>query len=188
MGLPLSDTEIRIVDPATGEAMPFGEPGEILIKGPQVFTKGYFRKPEETANVLRDGWFRTGDIGQMDEEGYLFVVDRLKDMVNVSGFKVFTRQLDDIICEFPDVDLGASVGIPDPDRPGSEMVASAIVLKPGIEKSDEEKKKITEYLRGRVAPYKVPKKIVFMDQLPTSAIGKVLKRELRSQMAKVAEK
>ena len=188
VGLPLSDTEIRIVDPATGEVMPFGEPGEILIKGPQVFTKGYFNKPEETAKVLSNGWFRTGDIGQMDEEGYLFVVDRLKDMVNVSGFKVFTRQLDDIICEFPDVDMGASVGIPDPDRPGSEMVASAIVLKPGIEKNDEEKKKITDYLRGRVAPYKVPKKIIFMDQLPTSAIGKVLKRELRSQMAKIAEK
>jgi len=188
VGLPISDTDIKIVDTTTGEPVPFGEPGEILIRGPQVFTKGYFGKPEETAKVLKDGWFHTGDIGQMDEEGYLFVVDRLKDMVNVSGYKVYTRQLDDIICEFPDVDTGASVGIPDPNRPGSEMVASAIVLKPGIEQSEEEKKKITEYLRSRVAPYKVPKKIVFMDKLPTSAIGKVLKRELRSQLTESAKK
>jgi acyl-coenzyme A synthetase/AMP-(fatty) acid ligase len=92
----------------------------------------------------------------------------------VSGFKVFTRQLDDIICEFPDVDLGASVGVPDPDRPGSEMVASAIVLKPGIEKSDEEKKKITEYLRGRVPPAAAPEDRP-MDQLPSAS--EVLKRE-----------
>ena len=188
VGLPLPDTEIKIVDASTGEVMPFGEPGEIICRGPQVFTKGYYRKPEETTNAIRNGWFHTCDIGQMDEQGYLFVVDRLKDMVNVSGFKVFTRQLDDIICEYPNVDMGATVGIPDPDRPGSEIVASAIVLKPGVEKSEDEKKKITEYLRERVAPYKVPKKIVFMDTLPTSAIGKILKRELRSQMAKEAEK
>jgi acyl-coenzyme A synthetase/AMP-(fatty) acid ligase len=102
-------------------------------------------------------------------------------MVNVSGFKVFTRELDDVICEYPDVYMGATVGIPDPDRPGSEIVASAIVLKPGIEKSDAEKTRIVEYIRGKVAPYKVPKKLEFMDELPTSAVGKVLKRELRSK-------
>jgi len=117
----------------------------------------------------------------MDEEGYVFVVDRLKDMVNVSGFKVFTRELDDVIMEHPDVFMGATVGIPDPERPGAEMVATAIVLKPGIEKSEAEKKKIVEYLREKVAPYKVPKKLEFMDELPTSAVGKVLKRELRDK-------
>jgi long-chain acyl-CoA synthetase len=180
-GIPFPDTEIKIVDPGSGAVMPFGEPGELIVKGPQVFTKGYFKKPEETANALRDGWFHTGDIAKMDEDGYFFIVDRLKDMVNVSGFKVFTRELDDVITEHPDVFMGATVGIPDPERPGSEIVASAIVLKPGIEKSDAEKTKIVEYLKGKVAPYKVPKKVEFMDELPTSAVGKVLKRELRSK-------
>jgi len=183
VGIPLPDTLIRIVDPGTKEDVPFGEPGEVAVKGPQVFTKGYFRKPQETANALRDGWLYTGDIGKMDEEGFVTIVDRLKDMVNVSGFKVFTRELDDIICEHPDVDMGATVGIQDPDRPGSEIVASAIILKPGIEKSDAEKAKITEYLKGKVAPYKVPKRIEFYDQLPTSAVGKILKRELRTLMS-----
>jgi long-chain acyl-CoA synthetase len=183
VGLPFPDTVIKIVDPATGESVPFNEPGEIAVKGPQVFTKGYFRKPDETAHVLRNGWFHTGDLGKMDEEGFVTIVDRLKDMVNVSGMKVFTRELDDVIMEHPDVDMGATVGIPDPARPGSEIVASAIVLKAGIEKSDAEKTKITEYLRGRVAPYKVPKRIEFYDQLPTSAVGKILKREIRTMMA-----
>jgi len=178
-GVPFPDTEIRIVDPATGAAMPFDEPGELIVRGPQVFSKGYYKKPEETANAVRDGWFHTGDIARMDKEGYVFIVDRLKDMVNVSGYKVFTRELDDVIMEHPDVFMGASVGVPDPDRPGNEMVATAIVLKPGIEKSDAEKTRIIGYLRDKVAPYKVPKKLEFMDQLPTSAVGKVLKRELR---------
>jgi long-chain acyl-CoA synthetase len=184
VGLPFPDTIIKIVDPATGEPVPFNEPGEIAVMGPQVFTKGYFRKPDETAHVLRNGWFHTGDVGKMDEEGFVTIVDRIKDMVNVSGMKVFTRELDDVIMEHPDVDMGASVGIPDPDRPGSEIVASAIVLKAGIERSDAEKTKITDYLRGRVAPYKVPKRIEFYDQLPTSAVGKILKREIRALMAK----
>jgi len=155
----------------------------VIVKGPQVFTKGYFRKPQETANVLRDGWMHTGDMGKMDSDGYLTIVDRLKDMVNVSGMKVFTRELDDVIMEHPDIDMGASVGIADPERPGSEIVASAIVLKAGVEKSDAQKAKITEYLRGRVAPYKVPKRIEFFDQLPISAVGKILKREVRTLMS-----
>ena len=182
VGLPFPDTVVKIVDPSTGEPVPFNEPGEIAVKGPQVFTKGYFRKPDETANVLRDGWMHTGDVGKMDEEGFLTIVDRLKDMVNVSGMKVFTRELDDVIMEHPDVDMGATVGIPDPERPGSEIVVSAIVLMSGIEKSDAEKTKITGYLRGRVAPYKVPRRIEFYDQLPTSAVGKILKREIRAML------
>ncbi|MFA5078185.1 MAG: AMP-binding protein [Dehalococcoidia bacterium] len=181
-GVPFPDTEIKIVDPATGAVLPFDEPGELIVRGPQVFSRGYLKKPEETANAVREGWFHTGDIARMDSEGYVFIVDRLKDMVNVSGYKVFTRELDDVIMEHPDVFMGASVGVPDPDRPGNEMVATAIVLKPGIEKTDEERKRIIEYLRGKVAPYKVPRKLEFMDQLPTSAVGKVLKRELRTAL------
>ena len=172
-------TEVKIVDTATGEVLPFNEPGELKVRGPQVSSRGYFKKPEETANALRNGWFHTGDIARMDEEGYITIVDRLKDMVNVSGYKVFTRELDDVIMEHPDVFMGASVGIPNPDRPGTEMVATAIMLNPGIEKSEAQKTKIIEYLKGKVAPYKVPKKLEFMDQLPLSAVGKVLKRELK---------
>jgi long-chain acyl-CoA synthetase len=178
VGLPLCDTEVKIVDPATKEPVPIGEPGELAVCGPQVM-KGYHNKPEETANALKDGWFYTGDICRMDEEGYICIVDRLKDMVIVSGYKVFTRELDDIIIEHPDVALAASVGIPDPNRPGNETVATAIVLKEGIEKTEAEKEKIREFIRQREAPYKVPKIVEFMDTLPTSAVGKILKRELR---------
>ena len=183
VGIPMVGTEVRLVDPSTGEPVPMGQPGEIVVKGPQVF-KGYHNKPEENANSFRNGWFHTGDIAEMDEDGYFFIVDRLKDMVSVSGFKVFTRVVDDILMEHPDIDMAATIGIPDPKRPGSEIVASAIKLKPGIEKSDAERKKLVEYMKERVAPYKVPKIMEFMDELPLSAVGKILKRELRHIMIK----
>jgi long-chain acyl-CoA synthetase len=183
VGIPMVGTEVRLVDSSTGEPVPMGQPGEIVVKGPQVF-KGYHNKPEENANSFRNGWFHTGDIAEMDEDGYFFIVDRLKDMVSVSGFKVFTRVVDDILMEHPDIDMAATIGIPDPKRPGSEIVASAIKLKPGIEKSDAERKKLVEYMKERVAPYKVPKVMEFMDELPLSAVGKILKRELRNIMIK----
>lgn len=181
IGMPLSDTEFRLIDPETGLPTKDGEPGEIAIRGPQLM-KGYYNAPEETANAIRDGWMFTGDVARMDEDGYFYIVDRLKDMVIVSGFKVFTRELDDVLTKHPDIELASSIGIPDPDRPGSERVGIAIVLKPGIAKDNAEKEKIIKYLKENVAPYKVPKKIEFMDQLPTSAVGKVLKRELRKIM------
>jgi long-chain acyl-CoA synthetase len=183
-GIPFPDTDIKVVDPVTKETVPQGESGEMVARGPQVFTRGYHNKPEETANTLRDGWIYTGDIVRMDEDGYFWMVDRLKDMVNVSGFKVFTRELDDIITEHPGVAMAATVGIPDPNRPGSELVATAVVLKPGIEKSDATSASIIEFIKAREAAYKVPKKLVFMDQLPTSSVGKVLKRELRDMLQK----
>jgi acyl-CoA synthetase (AMP-forming)/AMP-acid ligase II len=181
IGMPLPDTEFKLIDPETGQPAKPGEPGEIAVRGPQLM-KGYYNQPEETANAIRDGWMFTGDVARMDEDGYLYIVDRLKDMVIVSGFKVFTRELDDVLIKHPDIELAASIGIPDPDRPGSERVGIAIVLKPGIEKSAAEKEKIIKYLRENVAPYKVPKVIEFMDQLPTSGVGKILKRELRKIM------
>ena len=181
IGMPLSDTEFKLIDPETGQSAKPGEPGEIAVRGPQLMM-GYYNQPEETANAIRDGWMFTGDVARMDEDGYFYIVDRVKDMVIVSGFKVFTRELDDVLMKHPDIELAASIGIPDPDRPGSERVGTAIVLKPGIEKSAAEKEKIIEYLRGNVAPYKVPKVIEFMDQLPMSGVGKILKRELRQIM------
>jgi acyl-CoA synthetase (AMP-forming)/AMP-acid ligase II len=182
VGIPYPDTEAKLVDPETGEIVPVGEPGEFVAKGPQVFTLGYHNKPEETADTLKDGWIYTGDICRMDQDGYFYVEDRLKDMVIVSGYKVFTRTVDDVLMEHTDIDIAATIGLPDPNRPGSEIVASAILLKPGVEKTDEIKEKITQYMRSKVAPYKVPKVVQFMDELPTSAVGKVLKRKLRDKM------
>jgi long-chain acyl-CoA synthetase len=182
VGIPFPDTEVKLIDPETGLIAPVGELGELIVKGPQVFTIGYHNKPEETANTLKDGWIYTGDVCRMDADGYFYVVDRVKDMVIVSGYKVFTRAVDDVLMEHPDVDVAATIGLPDPNRPGSEIVATAVVLKPWIEKSDAAKEEITRYMRGKVAPYKVPKRIEFMDELPLSPVGKVLKRELRQMM------
>jgi len=182
IGMPMPDTEFKLVDPETGQLAEPGQPGEILIRGPQVMN-GYYNKPEETANSIRDGWMHTGDVARMDEDGYFFIVDRLKDMVIVSGFKVFTRELDDVLSKHPDIQLAASVGVSDPDRPGSERVACAIVLKPGIEKNEAQKEKILAFLKENTAPYKIPKIIEFMDELPTSGVGKILKREIKKKMS-----
>ncbi len=183
VGLPVSDTEVKLVDPGSGEEVPVGEPGELVAKGPQVFSLGYHNKPEETANTLRDGWIYTGDVAVMDEDGYFSIVDRLKDMVSVSGFKVFTRVVDDELIKHPDIERAATIGLPDPKRPGSEIVASAIILQPGCVGDEAMREKITAYMKEKVAPYKVPKVIQFMDALPMSAVGKVLKRELRKIMS-----
>ena len=182
VGIPFPDTDVKLVDPETREIVPVGEPGELIVKGPQVFTVGYHNKPAETAQALKDGWIYTGDVCRMDEDGYFYVVDRVKDMVIVSGYKVFTRTVDDVLMEHPDVDMAATIGLPDPRRPGSEIVATAVVLRSGIEKSDATKENITRYMRDKLAPYKVPKRIEFMEELPVSAVGKVLKRQLREIM------
>ncbi|MGD9080295.1 MAG: AMP-binding protein, partial [Desulfobacterales bacterium] len=182
IGIPFPDTEVKLIHPETGEPVPQGEPGEFVARGPQVFTLGYHNKPEETATTLKDGWIYTGDICTMDADGYFYVVDRLKDMVIVSGFNVFTRQVDEVLMAHPDIDMAATIGLPDPNRPGSEIVASAVVLRSGIEKSDQMKDDITQFMRTKVAPYKIPRVIEFRDELPTSAVGKVLKRELREEM------
>ena len=182
VGIPLPDTDVKLINPETEAVVALGEPGEFVARGPQVFTMGYHKKPEETAKTLKDGWIYTGDICKMDEDGYFYVVDRLKDMVIVSGFNVFTRQVDEVLMAHPDIDIAATIGLPDPNRPGSEIVASAVVLRSGAEKSDAVKQQIIAYMREKVAPYKVPRIIDFKDALPTSPVGKVLKRELRKQM------
>lgn len=181
IGMPISDTLVKLIDPETGQPAKPGEPGEIVITGPQIM-KGYYKKPEETANAVRGGWMHTGDVATMDGDGYFYIVDRVKDMVIVSGFKVFTRELDEVLAKHPDIEMAASVGIPDPERPGSERVAIAIVLRPGIAGDDEKKAKITQYLRDNVAAYKVPRVIEFMDALPTSGVGKILKREIKKML------
>ena len=182
IGMPLSDTDVKLIDPETGKPPKSGEPGEIVIRGPQIM-RGYYNQPAETANAVRDGWMHTGDVARIDEDGYLYLVDRLKDMVIVSGFKVFTREVDEVLAKHPDVLMAATIGMPDPERPGSERVGCAIVLREGVAKSDEEKDKIRTFLKEQVAAYKMPRVIEFMDELPTSGVGKILKRELRKIMA-----
>jgi long-chain acyl-CoA synthetase len=174
VGVPFPDTDCKIVDVETGEKeMPAGESGEILLKGPQQM-QGYLNRPDETAASLKDGWFSTGDVGYMDEEGYLYIVDRKKDMIIAGGFNIYPREIDEVLYEHPKIQDACAVGLPDPYR--GETVKAYIVLKDGQSMTAEE---VTAYCREKLTPYKVPKQIEFMDDLPKSAIGKVLRRQLR---------
>jgi long-chain acyl-CoA synthetase len=179
VGLALPSTETKIVDVDDyTKIVPIGEQGEIMIKGPQIM-KGYWNKPEETANQLKDGWLLTGDIGKIDEDGYLFILDRKKDMINVSGFKVYPREVEDVLFENDAIENAAVIGVPDPNLKGSEKVKAYIVLKDGYRETDEMKGEIKEFLRKNVAPYKIPKEIDFRKELPETLVGKVLRKDLK---------
>ena len=174
VGVPLPDTDCRIVDVETGNRdLGIGESGEILLKGPQM-SRGYYKKPEETAEAFRDGWFRTGDIGYMDDEGYLYIVDRKKDMVIAGGFNIYPREIDEVLFEHPKIKEACAVGLPDPYR--GETVKAFIVPREGESLTEKE---VVAYCKEKLAAYKVPKQIEFVKDLPKSAIGKVLRRELR---------
>ena len=174
VGVPLSDTDCRIVDADTGgQEMPMGESGEIVLKGPQL-TNGYYKKPEETANAFKDGWFHTGDIGYMDEDGYIFIVDRKKDMIIAGGYNIYPRDIDEVLFEHPKIQEACAVGIPDAYR--GETVKAFIVLRPGETLTESE---VIDFCREKLAAYKVPKLVEFMDELPKSTVGKVLRRKLR---------
>ncbi len=184
IGIPIPDTELKIVDVDDyTKIMPLGEEGEIMIKGPQVM-KGYWNKPEETANQKKGDWLLTGDIAKMDEDGYFYIVDRKKDMIDVSGFKVYPREVEDILFEHEAIANAATIGIPNPDLPGSEKVKSYVVLKDGYKESDELIREIREFCRKSLSPYKVPKIIEFRKELPESLVGKVLRKELKDIEAK----
>jgi len=174
VGLPLPNTDIKIVDVDTGtRELPVGEHGEICIKGPQVMT-GYYNKPEETANSLRDGWFYTGDIGYFDEEGYLTISDRKKDVIVASGFNIFPKEIDEILFEHPKIHEACCIGIPDGYR--GETVKAYIVAKPGETLTKQE---VVAFCKERMTAYKVPTEVEFIAELPKSAIGKIMRRELR---------
>jgi acyl-CoA synthetase (AMP-forming)/AMP-acid ligase II len=180
VGLPVSNTGVKIVDVSDkSKEVPINEPGEIIIKGPQIF-KGYWNKPEETNNALKDGWFYSGDVGIMDEDGYIKIVDRTKDMIIVSGFKVFSVEVDNKMNKHPAIELCSCIGIPDPDRPGSEIVKLYVLLKKGHESTEEIKADILKYAQENLAKYKVPKIIEISDQLPLTAVGKIDKKTLRN--------
>ena len=179
VGIPFPNTELKIVDVSDrSREVPLGEPGEIAIRGPQIF-KGYWNKPKETEHALQNGWFYSGDVGVMDDDGYITIVDRTKDMINVSGFKVFSVEVDDKMNKHPAIELCSSVGIPDPDRPGSELVKLYVLLKEGYEASEEIKADILKFAQENLAKYKVPKFIEILKELPLTSIGKVDKKALR---------
>jgi len=184
IGLPLLNTELKIVDPDTGEEVPLGEPGEICVKGPQVMI-GYYNKPEETANALdKEGFMHTGDVGVMNEEGYLKIVDRTKDMIIVGGFKVFSSKVEDILSKHPAIGIIALIGTPNPDRPGSEIVNAYIQLNPAYEYDENEKdlkENITNFAKENCAAYEVPKVIVIVKELSLTVVGKVDKKLLRKK-------
>lgn len=178
VGVPLPDTDQRVVDLETAsKVLGPEEVGELCVRGPQVML-GYYHQPEETAAVLKDGWFRTGDIARIDADGFAYIVDRKKDMVNVGGMKVYPREVEEVLFQHPAVADVAVVGGPDPER--GESVVAFVVRKPGVTVTAEE---LIAFVRDRIAHYKAPCRVEFRDQLPRSGVQKVLRRVLREEAA-----
>lgn len=174
IGVPLPSTEVRIVDLETGaNDVPIGEEGELIVRGPQMM-KGYWNKPGETANTIRNGWLHTGDIARMDADGYFYIVQRKKDMINVGGFKVFPTEVDEVLYQHPAVAEAAAIGIPHPYR--GEVVKAFVALRAGEHVTAAE---LIEFCKARLAKFKVPVEVEFLDALPKSAVGKILRRSLR---------
>ena len=175
IGLPVPDTDAKLVDVDDDqrEITTFGDPGELCVKGPQVM-KGYHKRPDETAGVLKDGWFLTGDIATVDEEGYFTIVDRKKDMIISGGFNIYPREVDEVLFAHPKVLEACAIGVP--NSHSGERIKAYIVLKPGETATEQE---IIAYCKERMAAYKAPKYVEFIDVLPKSAIGKILRKELR---------
>jgi long-chain acyl-CoA synthetase len=177
VGLPVFDTELKVIDLKTGEVLSSGKEGEVLIKGPQVM-KGYYNKPEATAAVLEDGWLHTGDIGKLDDDGFLYITDRLKDMIIYKGYNVYPRELEEVLFQHSAVEQCAVLGKPDAER--GEVPVAFVKLVGGAEATAEE---LAEYANSRLAAYKKIREVIFVDEIPVSGAGKVLKRELRESLA-----
>jgi long-chain acyl-CoA synthetase len=176
IGIPFPDTDAAIVDLETGtRQLPPGEVGELVVRGPQVM-QGYWRKPEETALALRDGWLYTGDLAKMDEDGYFYIVDRKKELIITGGLNVFPREVEEALYAHPAVLEAAAIGVPDAYR--GEVVKAFVVRKPDAQVSEEE---IIAHCRKLLAPFKVPKAVAFRDSLPKSLVGKILRRALMEE-------
>ncbi|MFH1912282.1 MAG: AMP-binding protein [Pseudomonadota bacterium] len=176
VGIPIFDSEIKIVDLTDDtKEMPIGEEGEVLQKGPQVM-KGYWNKPEETARTLKDGWLHSGDIGKLDNDGYLYIVDRIKDMIKYKGYNVFPRNLEEILYQHPKIKEAAVIGISDPAV--TEYPRAYVVLKEGETATPEE---IMDDINTQVAGYEKIREVVFRNELPVNLAGKVLKRVLKKE-------
>ena len=178
IGVPVPNTDQRVVDLEAGtRVLGTGEVGELSVRGPQVML-GYYRQPAETDLVLKEGWFRTGDIVRVDADGFAYLVDRKKDMVNVGGMKVYPREVEEVLFQHPSVADVAVVGAPDPER--GEMVVAFVVTRPGTTVTAEE---LTAFVRERIAHYKAPRRVEFRNELPRSGAQKVLRRVLRDEAA-----
>ncbi|AXI10225.1 long-chain fatty acid--CoA ligase [Oceanobacillus zhaokaii] len=176
VGIGLPSTSYKIVDLEEGiRELPSGEIGEVIIKGPQVM-KGYWNMPEETDYALRDGWLYTGDIAYMDDDGYLFIIDRKKDLIIASGYNVYPRDVEEIIYEHPAIQEAVVVGIPDPYR--GETVKAVVVLKEDMQCDERE---LIAYCRKNMSAYKVPRVVEFRKELPKTSVGKILRRTIRNE-------
>jgi long-chain acyl-CoA synthetase len=183
IGVPFPDVDSRIMDVETGEKeMPLGEPGELTVRAPQVM-KGYLNRPDDTAQVLRNGWLYTGDIAKVDQDGYFFIVDRKKEMIIAGGYNIYPREVEEVLYEHDKIKECACYGVPDSYR--GETVKVCVVLKEGQTATPEE---ITEYCRTKLARFKVPKLVEFRTELPKSPIGKVLRRVLVEEEKQKSEK
>jgi long-chain acyl-CoA synthetase len=171
IGTPVHGVEMRVVDDE-GDELPQGEVGEIAIRGHNVM-KGYWRHPEDTAIAIHDGWFRTGDLGMVDKDGYFFIVDRKKDLILRGGYNVYPREIEEVLYENPAVAEAAVIGVPHPDL--GEEVAAAVTLKPGATITAEE---LRDQVKSQVAAYKYPRHVWFVDALPKGPTGKIVKREI----------
>jgi len=182
VGYPIQNIDLKLVDPDTGEVAPLGEPGEICVRGPNVML-GYYNKPEETAKAIdEDGYMHSGDVGIMDSNGILRIVDRTKDMIIVGGFKVFSAKVEDSLSKHPAIGMVALIGIPNPDRPGSEIVKAFVQMDPEFEfdgNKEALKEDIISFAKENCAPYEVPKLIEISEELPLTVVGKVDKKVLR---------
>ena len=176
VGVPISDTDARVVDAEDPtRELPTGEEGELVLRGPQVM-RGYWNRPDETQKTIIDGWLHTGDLATMDEDGYIRIVGRKKDMISAGGFKIYPDEVDGVLMAHPDILEAATIGIPCERR--GETVKSFIVMQPGKTLSLEA---LDTYCRAQLASYKVPKEVEFLDELPKSTVMKVLRRELRER-------
>jgi long-chain acyl-CoA synthetase len=183
VGMPLPNIDLKLVDPQSRKEVPLGEAGEICVRGPMVF-KGYLNKPEETAIAIDvDGYMHTGDVGIMDEDGYIRIVDRTKDMINVGGYKVFSAKVEDLLARHPAVDLIALIGVPNPERPGSEFVKAYVQLRPDYaqqEKHESIRNDLIAYAKQHCTPHETPRTVEFVNPMPLTSIGKVDKKVLRA--------
>jgi long-chain acyl-CoA synthetase len=176
IGTPIRDVEVRLLDDKGQDVGP-GEIGELAVRGPNLM-KGYWNRPEETAVAVPDGWLRTGDLARQDEDGYLYIVDRKKDMIIRGGYNVYPREIEEVLHEHPAVALAAVVGVPHQEL--GEEIAAAVVLRPGARATAEE---LRQYVKDRVAAYKYPRTVWLRDTLPMGPSGKILKREISAPAA-----
>jgi len=176
IGLPVPDTDVKLVDvdDYSREITVFGESGELCIKGPQVM-KGYMNRPEETEAAIRDGWFLTGDVATVDDEGFFKIVDRKKDMIISGGFNVYPREVDEVLYSHPKINEACAIGVS--DEYSGERVKAFVVLRDGQDATAED---IIDFCKEHLVKYKVPKYVEFVNELPKSAVGKILRRELRN--------